>query len=109
MEENKCFECGVQEVIHSPLWTFVWELTIGCHSAHCVNPSRISGFVLSAATSVAAVMSADMPTSTLRKRNIRMQCSSQTTASGIMLEVCTELYEIWPKVLLEGITVIVIY
>lgn len=32
-----------------------------------------------------------------------MRCSSQTTASGTMLEVCSELEEMWPKVLLEGI------
>lgn len=71
----------------------LWELTLRCHSTHCVNPSRIYGFVWSVATSVVAVMSADTPTNTLRKHNIRMQCSSQTTASGTMLEVCTYLRE----------------
>lgn len=77
-----------------PVRPFLCELALRCHSTHCVNPSRTYGFVWSAATSVVAVTSADMPTSTLRKRNIHMQCSSQTTASGTMLEVCTYMWDL---------------
>lgn len=95
VEENKCFECGVQEVNWHPACLVLTAEPSLLHFSQphstLFSPSlslrRISGFVWSADTSDAAATSAGTPTSTLRKRSTHTLCSSPTIVCGTTQEV----------------------
>ena len=100
VEENKCFECGVQEVTES-VWCISYKAILTClflnhldfhfylSSSHLAIFFfyRTCGFVWSAGTSVVVATWAGMRTSTLRKHSTRTLCSSPTTVSGTTQEV----------------------
>lgn len=90
VEENKCFECGVQEVTEKLCLVskliliksfYLTDLFLFLH--------RTCGFVWSVVTSAVAAMLAVMHISTLRKRSIPTLCSSPTTVCGTTQEVQT--------------------
>lgn len=103
VEENKCFECGVQEVScitvcdceshsgiiednHLIFLLFAFNLFI--FFVPCwIFLHRICGYAWSAAILDVVATLAAMPTSTLKKHSIPTLCSSPITESGTTQEV----------------------